>query len=213
MDPEFWRARWAEGRIGWHRDSPNPQLVEHGRVLDGAQRVLVPLCGKSRDLAWIAARPDAPAVVGVELVEEAARVFFEENDLPSRRVEDEGVRYRGDAVEIVVGDFFAVGADALGRFDACFDRAALVAMPSDQRPRYVAHLRSLLQPGARVLLVTFVHDAPPDSPPFSVPEDEVRALYEGCRVRLLAQGVFASSSLAERGVREAQELVFEITIP
>lgn len=212
MDPDFWRTRWAEGRIGWHQDAPNAHLVAHAALFDRARRVFVPLCGKSLDLAWIAARPHAPAVVGVELVEDAARELFEEHGLTAERVEEDGViRYRGGSIEIVVGDYFALGADVLGHFDACFDRAALVAMPPAQRPRYVAHQRGLLAPGARTLLVTFVHDAPPDSPPFSVPEAEVRALYEGCRLTLLGQNEeLVSTSLLSRGVKSARELVFAI---
>ena len=56
MHPEYWIERWKEGRIGFHRAGVNPQLVEHhARALGETKRVLVPLCGKSEDLAWLAA--------------------------------------------------------------------------------------------------------------------------------------------------------------
>ncbi|AKF05825.1 hypothetical protein [Sandaracinus amylolyticus] len=210
MDPDFWRTRWAEGRIGWHQGAPSPHLVSHARVLEGAGRVLVPLCGKSVDLAWIAARPGGPSVVGVELVEEAARAFFEEQSIPVHRTHDGPfVRYEGSTIEIVVGDIFEITTAEIGRFEACFDRAAMVAMPPSMRGAYVAQLRSLLEPGARVLLVALEHDAP-DGPPFSLREDEVRALYAGAKVtRLGAIETETSAALAARGARE---VAYEIEI-
>jgi thiopurine S-methyltransferase len=220
MEAEFWRARWREGRIGFHLDRPNPHLVRHAAALfdgqaPGAQRILVPLCGKSVDLAWLAAREGAPSVVGVELVEDAARAFFTEQGLPAHRTHDGPlVRWEGGTVEIVVGDFFDVTRAELGGFAACFDRAALVALPPATRPSYVAHLRSLLDPGARVLLVTFEHDAPGDEPPFSVPEPEVRALWTGCRVDLVAdEDLGAGTALATRGARSVRERVYRIELP
>lgn len=214
MHPEFWRARWAEGRIGFHLGRPSPRLVEHAHVLGAARRVLVPLCGKSVDLAWLAAREPAPSVVGVELVEDAARAFFEEQSIPSHRTHDGPfVRYEGASIEIVVGDFFEVTSAEVGRFDACFDRAALIALPPEMRGAYVAHLRTLLEPGARTLLVTLEHDAPPDEPPFSVTEDEVRALWSGCAITPLGAADLTGGAPLSRGARTLRDAAYAIEMP
>ena len=51
IDVDFWIARWAEGRIGFHEGRPNTFLTHHVARLGSHRRVLVPLCGKSEDLA------------------------------------------------------------------------------------------------------------------------------------------------------------------
>lgn len=229
MEPSFWRERWRTGRIGFHEGKPNERLVRNVGALAGPggappARVLVPLCGKTVDLAFLAARvaggardgDRGGAVVGVELVEEAARAFFEEQGLPAHRTQDGPlVRWEGGAIEIVVGDFFDVTRAEIGAFDAFFDRAALVALPAELRPRYVAHLRTLLEPGARGLVVSFEHDADPASPPFSIEERELRALYAGCEVALLESEDLSGpeGALASRGAMRVLERAYRIAIP
>jgi thiopurine S-methyltransferase len=82
------------------------------------------------------------------------------------------------SIEIICGDAFALDADALRDCTAVFDRAALIALPPDLRRRYAGELYARLPTGCRGLLITL--DYPQhekDGPPFSVPEDEVHALY------------------------------------
>jgi len=188
METDFWISRWQEGRIGFHEGRPNELLVQHADRLAGRKRVLVPLCGKSEDLAFLASR--GHEVVGVELVEDAVKAFFAEHDL-TPAVEPQGAltAYRAEGLTILAGDFFAVTPADVGVVDAFYDRAALVALPEPMRARYVAHLRSLVAPGAAGLVVTFEY-APHvrNGPPFSVPEQEMRALYDGWHIELLARG-------------------------
>ena len=173
MDASFWFDRWREGRIGFHEGRPNRFLERHHARLGERRRVLVPLCGKADDLAYLAGL--GHEVVGVELVEDAVRAFFAEHGLTP--TVERGV-YRAGAVTIVAGDFFATSRAVLGAVDALYDRAALIALPPDLRPRYAAHVRGLLPAGAPGLIVTLEY--PPghlDGPPFSVLEAELRALY------------------------------------
>jgi thiopurine S-methyltransferase len=179
MDPTFWHARWQDGQIGFHLDRPNPMLLRHAAALPATgTRVLVPLCGKSLDLRWLHER--GHAVLGVELSPIAAKSFFEEQSLPVS-VERDGVfeRYRGRtaAIEILVGDFFAVDAARTAGVTGYYDRAALVALPPELRARYVAHLATLLPAGARGLVVSFEYVPNTGGPPFSVDQAEVQRLY------------------------------------
>ncbi|HUQ05093.1 MAG TPA: thiopurine S-methyltransferase [Kofleriaceae bacterium] len=186
MEASFWIARWAEGRIGFHEGKPNGFLERHGARLAGAKRVLVPLCGKAVDLAYLAGR--GHEVVGVELVEDAVQQFFTEHGAtPVVTPRGAFVEYTAGAITIFAGDWFATDAALLGRIDAVYDRAALIAMSPELRPRYVAHERALaLASDAPVLLVTLEYpQALMDGPPFAVLEDEVRALYAGARVELV----------------------------
>ena len=81
MNPEFWRKRWQEKRIGFNQSAANPLLVEYIKHLNlsAGSRIFVPLCGKSIDMAWLAAQ--GYDVVGVELVETAVQDFFVEQNI------------------------------------------------------------------------------------------------------------------------------------
>src|SRR3546814_2711790 len=90
MDPDFWQQRWRDNRIGFHRDGVLPLLEKHWPSLGLAtgSRVFVPLCGKSLDMAWLAAR--GHRVLGVELSPLAVGQFFDENGLaPTKRRSEE----------------------------------------------------------------------------------------------------------------------------
>ncbi len=180
MEPEFWQERWQRDQIGFHQKEVNPQLREYWpRVgaLAGA-RIFVPLCGKSRDILWFAR--NGYEVVGVELSPIAAEAFFRENDLIPDIVEhDHHTSFSNGAVNILCGDFFALRPADLKGVSVVYDRASLIALPADLRRRYVAHLKHLLDPQARTLLVTLEYpDEHVQGPPFSVGETEVRALYD-----------------------------------
>jgi thiopurine S-methyltransferase len=220
MEPEFWHERWRTGQTGFHRGDPNPLLVRHhGRLPPPPARVLVPLCGKTVDLRWLAEA--GHEVVGVELVADAAEQFFAEHGLAPQRTRDgDRVHYEHGRIAIVVGDFFEVTPRELGAFDAVWDRAALVALPAPLRARYAPHLRGFLAPGARMLLVTYVFDEPagrgPSGPPFSVDDDEVRRLYGGALAleRLESLDILDESPrFRERGLRRLEERVWLARAP
>jgi thiopurine S-methyltransferase len=216
MDADFWLGRWRQGRIGFHEGRPNAHLVaffDRLGLAPGA-RVLVPLCGKSDDLAWLAAR--GLRVVGVELVREAADAFFAERGLAPR--EDEVGPYRrlsAGGVELYVGDVFDLGRAGLGPFDALYDRAALVALPRDDRARYVPLVLGALAPGSKSLVIAFACDPPGEGgPPFHVDEAEVRSRFGAtAAVALLADepGARVSDDARKRGVERARELAFLVT--
>jgi thiopurine S-methyltransferase len=112
MHQDFWQARWASNQIGFHLMEVNPQLVRHQDVLSGARRVLVPLCGKSLDLAWLAGL--GYAVQGVELAERAVIDFFREQQIEPGIRERDGFRiYSAGALELWCGDFFDLQAQHL----------------------------------------------------------------------------------------------------
>jgi thiopurine S-methyltransferase len=169
---EDWHSRWEEGRIGWHEAGGNAALREFWPEVAPGARVLVPLCGKTTDLLWLANQ--GLDVTGVELSEIAVRAFFEEAGLLFEVSEVEGLgwfRSLDPLITIVCGDYFQFSGQP---FDALYDRASLIALPSAIRPDYVRHTKSLLKPGAAQLLVTLQYDqAKVDGPPFSVQSDEV----------------------------------------
>lgn len=207
MEPQFWRDRWAEQKIGFHEGQPNTFLAQHVERLGGT-RVLVPLCGKSEDLAFLAGQ--GRAVVGIELVEDAVAAFFAEHGV-TPEIERRGslAIYTAGAIQIIAGDLFAVTRADVGAIDALYDRAALIALPAELRPRYVAHLRALAGAAVPVLLVTieYPQELVP-GPPFSVDEAEVRSHYP--TATLLGDGPVTSGRLAE--LESAKERCYFATL-
>lgn len=164
-----WLQRWQDGNIGWHEDQGNASLQQYWNT--SGKRVLVPLCGKSVDLIWLEGQGNE--VVGVELSELAVNAFFEDNELAYTVVDGPLDAYvaKGRAITLYCGDFFEFSAE---RFDAHYDRGALIALPPDMRKSYVRHLRTLLAKDAAQLVVTVEYDETiAKGPPFSVASSEV----------------------------------------
>jgi thiopurine S-methyltransferase len=182
MDHGFWLRRWEDGEIAFHEGDANRFLTRHcGRLaLSEGSRVLLPLCGKTRDIAWLLSQ--GLRVVGVELSRLAVDRLFSELRVEPRidgpgAVASGWLRYHARDVEVLVGDMFALPRTLLGRVDAVFDRAALVALPSETRTRYTRLLTELTD-GAQQLLVTYRYDQSlMEGPPFSVSRAELRQHY------------------------------------
>lgn len=189
MGVDRWREAWSTGRTAFHRPEVHEDLIaHHEEVLAGAERILVPLSGRSLDLAWLAER--GHEVVGVEIVEEVVSGYFADNGLDAVATPLGPFQaYRAGRLTVLAGDFLAASPALIGTFDGAWDRAALVALAPAERPGYVDVLRRLLRPSARVLLQTFGCDRPPDSgPPYRVTGSEVEGLFAGADVRVLGDG-------------------------
>ncbi|MDQ0649925.1 thiopurine S-methyltransferase [Pseudomonas cedrina] len=216
MEPEFWRERWARDQIGFHLPEVNPYLQRHWPQLALAEgvQVLVPLCGKSLDLMWLASH--GLRVLGVELSQQAVEAFFNEQNLMPRITERGAFKvYQADLIEVWCGDFFAMDAEALANCAALYDRAALIALPPLMRARYAEHLNRLLPPGCKGLLVTLDYDqAQKAGPPFAVTDDEVKVLF-GSHWRLDVleeQDILGESwKFVQEGVTRLDERVYRLT--
>ena len=215
-DAENWLARWREGRIGFHQDTPSPMLVEFWDALDVPRdaRVFVPLAGKTIDMPWLASR--GHRVFGVELSPLAVSQFFEEQGLvPEVEQTPVGALSKSGAIELLCGDVFALEARDLADCAAVFDRAALIALPPDLRERYARELYSKLPTGCRGLLVTLEYPQhEKQGPPFSVPESEVRALFErDWTVEVLTRRdtLAKNASFVEEGVTSLYVVVYRLT--
>ncbi|MBP6631678.1 MAG: hypothetical protein KBG28_27125 [Kofleriaceae bacterium] len=214
MDAEQWIERWRTGRIGFHEGRPNDLLVAHADHLTGRRRVLVPLCGKAEDLAFLAGA--GHDVVGIELATEAVVAFFAEHGLTPEVTPGLGggalTAYRAGPITLLAGDVFAVGPAEVGPVDAIYDRAALIALPPDLRRRYAAHLHGLAPGGAAGVTLLQIcleyEQARRDGPPFAVLADEVRALYPHATYRELAVRVVPGASAEVPTVERAAVLTW-----
>lgn len=192
----FWLEKWQSGQIGFHLDEVNPLLVEYWPELNHGSKVLVPLCGKTKDLIWLAEQ--GYKVVGVELSDIAIRDFFEENQLTYEQAWYDGVAYyQAKELDILLieQDFFEFSeAD----FDACYDRASLVAITQSARPSYIQHLKQRLKPSAKMMLVTldyaYQDGREAHSPPYNVMDNEVFEYWPSVKKPLFTQDLFSLNS-------------------
>ena len=216
MEPKFWQERWARNQIGFHLSEVNPYLQRHWPQLAVAEgsKVLVPLCGKSLDLVWLASH--GLRVMGVELSEQAVEAFFSEQNLVPRITRRKAFTvYQADLIEVWCGDFFALDADALVGCAALYDRAALIALPPLMRAQYAEHLSRLLPSGCQGLLITLDYDQTQKAgPPFAVTDDEVKVLFgSDWSLRALQEQDILEESwkFVQEGVTRLDERVYRLT--
>ena len=177
-DPDFWHSRWQENRIGFHQAQANALLRAHLGALDlepGA-RIFLPLCGKTRDIGWLLSQ--GYSVTGVELSTLAVEQLFDDLDVTPRITQHMNLRrYSAENIDIFTGDVFDLTAAILGPVDAIYDRAALVALPRDTRPRYGAHLANITGTAPQFLICFEYDQNLMEGPPFSIDVREVARIY------------------------------------
>jgi thiopurine S-methyltransferase len=215
MEPEFWHQRWTSNQIGFHEGQVNAYLARHYAHLGLApgETVLVPLCGKSVDVRWLA--DQGTHVLGVELSPIAVESFFAEQGLTPRTSKEGAFAvWESGPIRVLCGDYFALTPAQLAGVHAVYDRAALIALPPERRADYVAHLDRLLPGARRTLLVTLEYPQEQmQGPPFSVTEREVYTLFASARIeRLGAQDVLADNPrFREKGLTRLLECAYLIT--
>lgn len=185
MNAEFWHSRWQEKRIGFNQSAVNPLLMKYFKRLNlpAGSRVFVPLCGKSIDMAWLAAQ--GYNVVGVELVETAIQAFFTEQNISyivRQHADNPAIKYyqgqlSGQTIILWVADIFALTAEDIGSVNAIYDKAALIALPADIRVKYSAQMCHL-SANAPQFIITLTYDqSKKEGPPFSVSSEQIQQYY------------------------------------
>lgn len=216
MDSAFWHSRWENNQIGFHSDSFNAHLENFWSSLSVAKgsTVFVPLCGKSLDMLWLL--KEGYKVIGVELSEIAIEDFFNENKL-NYLTHDHGAfrYYTSGELTILHGNYFDITEQEIGHCTACYDRASLIALPREMRQRYVNKLKGFDKMASQQLLVTLEYDQTiTNGPPFSVPIDDVMALYADTNtVELVYETEIIEEMIGfqKAGVKSITEHVFKIT--
>lgn len=215
MEPAFWQQRWADNQIGFHQARVNPYLQTYWPQLQLApgSRVLVPLCGKSLDLAWLAGQ--GHRVLGVELSRRAVEDFFREHGLEAE-VRQQGAFevWRSGDVQLWCGDFFALRAEDVADCVGLYDRAAVIALPVQMRARYMQLLSGLLPTSCRGLVVTLEYDQSLlAGPPFSVRDEELRQGFAGWQVEQLeaVEVIEESPKFVQAGASSLLERVYRLS--
>jgi len=178
MDAQFWIKAWDEGRTNFHKSSFHEKLLEYFPQFNPheGQKVLVPLCGKTKDMLWL--HGQKLQVHGIELYENPVKDFFLENNLLNytNTSDNDFINYTFENITISCGDFFKLSPHPT--YDFVYDRASLVALPAQMRKDYVNLMKKVVKNGGKYLLIAYEYDqSKMDGPPFSVTEEEIRELY------------------------------------
>lgn len=202
MENNFWTQKWEKNEIGFHLPDTNPMLVKYIQILNlkpksnaknntkttknSISRIFLPLCGKTLDIAWLLA--EGYRVAGAELSSIAVDDLFKNLNLtPLIETLGEITHYSAANIDIFVGDIFKLTPDILGKVDAIYDRAALVALPDATRKLYTAHLLTLTNQAPQLLICFEYNQTLCAGPPFSIDEQEVKQHYQNSyRLNLLA---------------------------
>ena len=210
MDASFWHERWEKKETAFHEGHANALLVKHFSELSvpSGSRIFLPLCGKTLDLSWLLTQ--GYRVAGAELSQMAIeQLFMELNQEPSISTLGEIQRWSAKNIDIFVGDVFAVSRNMLGRVDAIYDRAALVAFPDVMRNRYTSHVIEITEEAPQLLICYEYDQRVMEGPPFSIGAEEVHRHYDGHYHVTRIASVPVSGGL--KGKCAAQESVWLLT--
>jgi thiopurine S-methyltransferase len=178
MENEFWLNKWRSKNIAFHEQNINSDLVAYIKTLNlhPGDCIFVPLCGKTKDMYWLA--NEGFRVIGVELSPIACNEFFAEmNTSPQITHLSKFTSYKHNNIELLCGDLFDLTNTDLPDIDAIYDCKALIALPEYLRKKYVNHIVSCLGVKIKILLLTRESSCHINPPPYSVNENEVNLLY------------------------------------
>jgi thiopurine S-methyltransferase len=178
MEKEYWLNRWRLKDIAFHQQNINPDLIAYIQRLNlhTGDCIFVPLCGKTKDMYWLA--NEGFHVIGVELSSIACNEFFTDMDIsPQITEQSKFTSYKYNNIELLCGDLFDLTNTDLPNIQAIYDCKALIALPEDLRNKYVNHIVSSLGTKVKILLLTRESSCHIKPPPYSVDSKEINLLY------------------------------------
>lgn len=178
MKHEFWHDKWKKNEIGFHLNQPHSLLVKYidSLNLEKSNRIFLPLCGKSLDIHWLLAQ--GYHLIGIDLSPIAIEELISELAIPfTERKLEKLTHYHHPQIDLFVGDFFELTSSNIGKIDAIYDRAALVALAEEVRTDYAQHLMQISNQATQ-LLISFEYDqSVMAGPPFSISPQQLKDYY------------------------------------
>jgi thiopurine S-methyltransferase len=176
----FWLNKWTSNAMGFHEDCIHPLLKKYWSATFSTthRNVLVPLCGKSKDLLYL--RTQGHNVLGIEISEIAITAFFTENKLKYERTQESNhAIFHAEGLTIYCADMLNFPQIILPKIDMVYDRAALIALSYQQRRTYSGWLTEAMETGCKSLVITLTYDESKFSPPpYLVNSMELSTLYQ-----------------------------------
>ncbi|KAJ7386299.1 hypothetical protein OS493_010705 [Desmophyllum pertusum] len=200
---ETWEQDWTTDKPEFHTDEVNAMLMkQHDDFTRGRTklRILVPLCGKSLDMIWLAEQ--GHSVVGVELIRNGIEAFFRDNKLTyheksiSLSPEIQATVFKAKEKDITLFECsifdFSVEV-AGGQFDCIWDRGSMTAinmMNEGRLKQYTDIMLGFLNQDGRYFLEFFTPESPDCMPPSFrfISEKNLSELFgERCTIRFLGK--------------------------
>ncbi len=177
MKKDFWLNKWNENSIGFHRSDFHPNLIKNiSRFEELEKTILVPLCGKTLDMIYL--KDQGFKVVGIEFSKKACEEFFKENNISYDEIKQgDYIQFRSKNIDLYCGDYFKFIPSE--KLNYAYDRAAIVALDPDTRKSYADQYAKLLNPGGKLLMLTFEYDQSKcQGPPWSTEEYFIYEYFE-----------------------------------
>jgi thiopurine S-methyltransferase len=215
MENNYWYNKWRSQDIAFHEQNVNSDLIAYIHLLNlhPGDRIFVPLCGKTKDMLWLAKQ--GFYVIGVELSPIACNDFFAEmNVSPEITKLTKFTRYQHTNIELLCGNIFDLTPSDLPTVNAMYDCKALIALPSDVKIKYVNHIISCLNDNIKILLLTLESDCAVKPPPYPIDGAEVNELYGSYfDVQQLKSSIITEipQRRLEKGFLQMKESVYLIT--
>jgi SAM-dependent methyltransferase len=161
-----WEARFSADEAPWERPGLHPAFLDWRQqgVFKSGERVIVPGCGRSPELARYAKA--GLDVVGADLSRSA--IAFQRHALESASLD----------AELIEGDVLEQRFEA--RFDFVYEQTFLCAIPPRLRGEYEAATHDWLKPGGR-LLALFMQKEERGGPPYDCSLEAMRELFPADR--------------------------------
>lgn len=200
---ETWAQDWETDNPEFHTDEVNAMLTKHhDEVTRGRKnlRILVPLCGKSLDMIWLA--DQGHSVVGVELIRKGIELFYRDNKLTyneksvSLPPDNHGTVFKANGKDITLFEcsIFDFSVEiAGGQFDFIWDRGSMTAinmMKEGRLKQYTDIMLSCLKPDGRYFLEFFAPESPEKTPTqfkFLSEKSLTEMFGERCTIRYLGK--------------------------
>lgn len=174
----YWLEKWQQNNIAFHEKHINADLVTYINELklQPGNSIFVPLCGKTKDMLWLAEK--GFNVIGVELSPIACRDFFAElNVIPNITKQNKFTKYQYNNIELLCGDLFDLTSHDLPTINAVYDWKALIALPAELRKKYLDHIIACVGTKVKILLLTRETNCQVIPPPFPIDQTEINLLY------------------------------------
>jgi thiopurine S-methyltransferase len=215
MEENYWLNKWRMNDITFHENEVNADLIAFFETLqlNPGDSIFVPLCGKSKDMLWLAEK--GLKVIGVELSPIACHEFFAElNITPNITTHTHYTKYQHENIELLCGDLFNLTSADFPIIHAVYDCKALIALPANLRKKYIDHIIKCVSHHIKILLLTRESVCQVKPPPYPVSKAEVDLLYgDHFTVRTLKHTIITDipERLIKKGYTEMTESVYLIS--
>ena len=227
INADDWNNRWITTHAGrWQLSGVHPFLLRHAHLFrDWDNRanktILVPLCGKSDDLFWLAQTAGLKRVIGIESSSVAIKSLLEEYECT--RISENIECYSALAGKLIIycGDLFDKNINAKllgGGVDYIWDRAALVALHWKDHDRYMKQLLSFqgesVGQGKYDILIGAYWHTQHRGPPFDVDLAHLQRLFgEQIKVEQLEEIDAFYSGWQNGGFTDMVERLYGVELP